>query len=394
MLPRIRTETEDVYRALVEDLSKTFVPTSIMGATLLGVGTFIFFTSGKVLILLATGAGGVASLLKLCLQYKQSHRIAARDDNLVQIQAWEYAYLITTCIVAVSVGLLTAVVFRQPDVTLQLLASGLLFGYCAGIVARTSIRPIIAFVALLTAAVPPIVASALCPDASHHVVSAMFFTYLLGSLETVRHLYHTTARHIAMRLNMAALAHRDPVTGLANRLGLQQAFECSATNGQGVAVFCLDLDGFKRINDCFGHAAGDRLLAEVGQRVVAVLESDSVVARIGGDEFVAVQFGASSIANADDAADLIAQKLKDPFQIGNEFVSIGASVGYVVSDALSADLAELIKIADAASYQVKRAGGAGARSGAMLGSTNANVLMSAQNWSNGTGALSRVERAQ
>ncbi|MDP9651505.1 diguanylate cyclase domain-containing protein [Paraburkholderia caledonica] len=333
-----------------------------MGATLLGVGTFTFFASGKVLILVATCAGGIASLFKLGLQYSQSHRIGTQEEHLGEIQAWEYAYLIATWIVAVSVGLLTAVVFRQPDVRLQLLATGLLFGYCAGIVARTAIRPIIAFPALLTAAVPPIVTSALCPDASHHAVPAMFLIFLLGSFETVRHVYHTTSRHIAMCLDMAALAHKDPVTGLANRLGLQQAFDCLAPTVRAVAVFCLDLDGFKRINDCFGHAAGDQLLADAGRRIVAILESNSIVARIGGDEFVAVQFDVPCIKNAENVAEQIAQELGTPFQIGNESVSIGASVGYVMAEAHRANLAELMKLADAASYQVKRAGGAGARS--------------------------------
>lgn len=95
---------------------------------------------------------------------------------------------------------------------------------------------------------------------------------------------------------MARLARHDPLTGLPNRLHFREQLEKEIArtkrNGSGFALFCLDLDRFKLVNDTLGHQAGDTLLKVVAQRIKSVLRTEDAVARLGGDEFVIIQTGA------------------------------------------------------------------------------------------------------
>ncbi len=126
-----------------------------------------------------------------------------------------------------------------------MLATGLLFGYCSGVVTHLSVRPLIAAGALILAALPAIVSDP-SGDLSHRILATMFCFFLVGALQSVLSAHRTAIRRIRLRLDMAALARSDALTGLANRLGLRRAFEgVSATGDASVAIHCFDLDGFK-----------------------------------------------------------------------------------------------------------------------------------------------------
>jgi len=158
---------------------------------------------------------------------------------------------------------------------------------------------------------------------------------------------------------MRALAQTDALTGLPNRRGLQQHLAAAlprATPQQLLAVYLLDLDGFKPVNDRYGHDVGDALLVAVGQRLQAQLRGGDVVARLGGDEFVVLATGL-----ADEGAALgVGQKLlaafDSPFDAAGQRCSVGLTAGYALAplDGTTAD--ELIKRADAAMYAGKQAG--------------------------------------
>ena len=158
---------------------------------------------------------------------------------------------------------------------------------------------------------------------------------------------------------MRALAQTDALTGLPNRRGLQQHLAAAlprATPQQLLAVYLLDLDGFKPVNDRYGHDVGDALLLAVGQRLQAQLRGGDVVARLGGDEFVVLATGL-----ADEGAALgVGQKLlaafDSPFDAAGQRCSVGLTAGYALAplDGTTAD--ELIKRADAAMYAGKQAG--------------------------------------
>ncbi len=121
------------------------------------------------------------------------------------------------------------------------------------------------------------------------------------------------------------LAYHDPLTGLANRALFVGSAE-AAPDGP-LAVLYLDLDGFKPVNDRFGHAAGDALLVEVGRVLRAETRDDDLVARLGGDEFAVLLPGVTDRSEAEDLGRRLTARLSEPFLILGHEVRIGASVG-------------------------------------------------------------------
>jgi diguanylate cyclase len=161
------------------------------------------------------------------------------------------------------------------------------------------------------------------------------------------------------RAALESLAHTDALTGLPNRRGLQQALAAALPDSHAhhpLAVFLLDLDGFKPVNDRLGHDAGDDLLVQVGQRLCGQVRQGDVVARLGGDEFVIMAPGIPGEA----AALVLGRKLLDafdqPFDVAGQACRVGLTIGFALAphDGTHAD--DLIKRADAAMYAGKQAG--------------------------------------
>jgi diguanylate cyclase (GGDEF)-like protein len=154
-------------------------------------------------------------------------------------------------------------------------------------------------------------------------------------------------------------AFHDSLTGLASRTlfldRLEYALVNAARSGTTVALLFVDLDHFKRVNDTLGHAAGDRLLIEVADRLRHCLRASDTAARLGGDEFVVLLH----VATADDAAivaDRILEALSAPVLISGVDVDVSASIGIAASVAGAVDGGDLLRNADAAMYRAKRAG--------------------------------------
>ncbi|MGK5678859.1 putative bifunctional diguanylate cyclase/phosphodiesterase [Actinoplanes sp. URMC 104] len=148
------------------------------------------------------------------------------------------------------------------------------------------------------------------------------------------------------------LAHTDPLTGLANRRGLQRALRES---GESRVLVGIDLDGFKTVNDMRGHDVGDAVLTEVGERLRRNLLDGDVAARLGGDEFAVLMRG-----NADEAlltAHRLLAVLGEPYEVDGLAVFLSASIGVADSTTLSpADTGELIRDADLALRYAKQRG--------------------------------------
>ncbi|RZU02399.1 diguanylate cyclase [Rivibacter subsaxonicus] len=158
---------------------------------------------------------------------------------------------------------------------------------------------------------------------------------------------------------LLSLAHTDPLTGLPNRRGLNARLgaalpRCSPDHM--LAVYMLDLDGFKQVNDRFGHDVGDELLVAVAQRLKAHLRSSDVVARVGGDEFVVMASGPHNERQAHDLGSKLLEAFEAPFDLSRQRCSVGLTIGYVLVPHDGTDAVDLLRRADAAMYLGKQSG--------------------------------------
>lgn len=156
------------------------------------------------------------------------------------------------------------------------------------------------------------------------------------------------------------LAYTDTLTGLPNRLSamerLDRTVRTLSPETGSLAVFLLDLDDFKVINDSWGHAVGDIMLMEAGQRLVSILKTSELVGRLGGDEFIVV----SEANRSKDEYAQLAQKLIDtlaaPFQFGDSETHLSVSVGVALFPGDGDTSGQLVRCADLAMYQSKNSG--------------------------------------
>ncbi|GAA2724137.1 GGDEF domain-containing protein [Cellulomonas aerilata] len=163
----------------------------------------------------------------------------------------------------------------------------------------------------------------------------------------------------SMSLQQEHLAGHDPLTGLPNRAGFQSSLGdtlgAAERTGQPCALFLIDLDGFKEVNDTLGHAAGDELLVGFAERLSATTRGSGTVARLGGDEF-AVILPATEEGEAVRAAERVTTSLEEPLDVGGRTVRLRASLGISVYPRHAADAQTLLQLADVAMYVAKGAG--------------------------------------
>lgn len=163
------------------------------------------------------------------------------------------------------------------------------------------------------------------------------------------------------RLRMAEnLAKHDPLTELPNLRGISErlhnALALARRGGFYVATMFMDLDGFKAVNDTFGHPAGDLVLRTVARRLSESVRETDVVGRIGGDEFIVIL---SHVKQPDEAAKVarkMLRKISSPIQLGDKECRIGASIGISVFPMHGGTESELIHAADEAMYSIKNRG--------------------------------------
>jgi diguanylate cyclase (GGDEF)-like protein len=163
------------------------------------------------------------------------------------------------------------------------------------------------------------------------------------------------------RERIASLAYRDPLTGLANRTSLgpalEQAVERARRRGFKLAGVFIDLDGFKQINDLYGHDAGDRCLIEVARRLRATVRASDVVARLGGDEFFVLLEEVQDEAAVENVIRKLLAEAVRPYDLpdGSQ-ARLSASMGVSLFPDNASDAASLVKLADMAMYSAKQAG--------------------------------------
>lgn len=192
--------------------------------------------------------------------------------------------------------------------------------------------------------------------------------------------FHDVGAAREMSLKMSELAQHDVLTGLPNRLLLNDRLACAIAtarrHGRSFAVLFMDLDRFKRINDSLSHSAGDEVLQSVATRLVACVRDSDTVSRQGGDEFVILLSEVACPEDAAFSADKLLAAIAEPHRIAGEDLHVTASVGIAVYPADGADAETLLKKADLALLRAK-ARGRGSHFLAMAAATASRVASKA-----------------
>jgi diguanylate cyclase (GGDEF)-like protein len=166
-----------------------------------------------------------------------------------------------------------------------------------------------------------------------------------------------TVQLMRQRKDMERLANFDTLTGLPNRLSfmdkLQAQLETALFQRSNPALFYIDLDGFKDINDTYGHDLGDSLLKHVSKRIRSHLNEYDIVARLGGDEFVVLLIDSLNEQQIKEKADILIRELSSPFKLDDWEVQVSASIGIAYAESGEYQVGKVISNADVAMYRAK-----------------------------------------
>lgn len=160
---------------------------------------------------------------------------------------------------------------------------------------------------------------------------------------------------VAERSLARKLAATDPLTALANRRGLLAEIDERAAKGGPIAMALFDLDGFKPINDTFGHPSGDAVLVAVARRLEALVGKSGLAARLGGDEF-AILLDGSNRASVSAVVAQAVERIREPYMHGGRSLVVSACAGIAFIDPAQGDATQLIRMADIALYTAKGRG--------------------------------------
>jgi diguanylate cyclase len=246
---------------------------------------------------------------------------------------------------------------------LIVLAAGCLIGVIGGISSRNAGTPRYGILLTSILTLPYAVATLISPIPFLYLLGLQSTFYFFAVVVIIFENYGTLLDLYRAERENRWLAQHDLLTGLPNRVLKLKRFEELLREPRGVSsserplctVFCLDLDGFKEVNDRFGHATGDAVLVVIAGRLRDSIRDIDFLCRIGGDEFV-ILLPAISAAEAARVAQRIIERVSEPIEIDSMPLRIGISVGSACApnDGETAD--ELLRLADRAMYEAKRRG--------------------------------------
>ena len=352
---------EHVRRILVRSLYTQ--PTSLAVGSFSGILvslTAAYVARDQAITVLAVMLSAIAvvrTALAFLLSPDDADRSTRRLEYVFETGAFAYSFVF---------GVLTAVALLKhvgAPVEVLLVAHSLCYG--VAICARNAGRPFLAlgqmtlvFVpvamgATLEGSLPLLVLAATVPLVMIAMASITtnVFTMLYQSINSAE-----TSRQLATKMEL--LARTDVVTGLANRAGLNHALVqamMEVREGQHLALFWLDLDRFKEVNDLLGHQTGDRVLSETATRLRKVVKDNGIVARFGGDEFV-VFTEIDDRADAERIAKEMLAELQRPMKVDGERLEVGCSIGIALMPDDGEDSDALLQHADLALYHAKMEG--------------------------------------
>jgi diguanylate cyclase (GGDEF)-like protein len=358
---------DEIYAELVTLVFASVFPVLIMGAAIACVGGLMAARTGDPLLAGLSVVGVAAAGLRVAVLLAYRRRAASERRERAATARWDRRHAAANFLFAAALGVLNARALLVGDLLVDMLVTGLIFGYGSGLVNRTAVRPVTCAVSLALAVVPTAAAMAaqlrgggLELQLAYAVQAVMIAGFAVASLETAYAAYRTTLGQLQTKQTYADLARLDALTGLPNRLMLRERFGddlCRMrAGGSLIAIHFIDLDRFKPVNDRFGHPVGDAVLKAVAGRLQQMLRSSDFAARLGGDEFMVMQTG---IAHPDEArmlAHRIIRTVSAPYSIDGREITIGASIGIAMAPKDGLLLPELAARADEALYQAKDGG--------------------------------------
>jgi diguanylate cyclase len=191
-------------------------------------------------------------------------------------------------------------------------------------------------------------------------VAVALVAFALLLVVIIRHMRRTAAAIADGERQLRHLALHDPVCGLPNRIYFSERLERAIAEvrdgGPTAAVFYIDLDHFKDVNDTLGHHIGDELILNVTRRLSEIMRDDDLVARLGGDEFAIIMICAADNYSLQATAERILAAICTPFVVSGHGINIGASIGIAVIDNCTKDARDILRYADMALYRAKNEG--------------------------------------
>nr|WP_243414969.1 EAL domain-containing protein [Altererythrobacter segetis] len=340
-------------------------PTSLANGALAGIATAstaALVTRQPSLIWCAAAVILVAvSRVVVAFWLARDQGVARRDEHLLEL-AFEIGALTYAFLVGLTAGLTLAV----GDVShLSLLTTSYALVYGVGIAARNAGRPTMAIGQLLLSSLPILAVSLALGGPGLYVLAGIVVFMIFGMISITFNVFHVLREQIIaadtsakMADQMRDQARTDVVTGLLNRAGLnhelvEQLMRLPA--GCKLALFWLDLDRFKEVNDTLGHAIGDGVLAEVAHRLADIAPDSATIARFGGDEFIAACV-VQDRGECEQLASAIIGDLSRPFRIDGNRIGCGASMGVALLPDDGPDIETVMQSADLALYHAKVGG--------------------------------------
>ena len=312
-----------------------------------GEGVFLVHALAQMVI-------GLGRFARLAIYDARAKAGLTRRD----VVACDRAFALWSTLYALTLGLTcAALTLRGAGSDTLALALSTCTGFTLAFVTRSSGRPWMLRLQIAAITAPQIYALLVGP-VPHGFLYASLVLALAGSALMLGR--HGHARIVALFRadeNNRRIARRDMLTGLMNRFALTQVFaeaiaDAAERPDTTVAIFLVDLDRFKAINDTFGQAMGDAVIVETAERLRLAAEGQAEVARMGGDEFMLIARGERIAA----FASTILERLGAPFEIDGNLVLLAGSVGVAIYPQHGREMAELMTHADCALYQAKREG--------------------------------------
>ncbi|MGI3778536.1 MAG: diguanylate cyclase [Janthinobacterium lividum] len=267
-------------------------------------------------------------------------------------------YLATALLWCALQGTMAFAALQTHSLALQLLSATTAIGLVGPICARNYAAPRYALLLVGLCVLPFVAGAALSGDRWLLVLVLQAPLFLFGAMTVIRRFRSMAVATLAAEQDSHDRARRDPLTGLLNRSGLAEQLDaqCAASPSRFVLLY-LDLDGFKPINDNFGHEAGDRILQVVARRLQAASRDGDIVSRLGGDEFVIVAPDLSASDGAAYAEAIIRRITEEEYAVDSRVrVRVGISVGFACAPEDGLAGKDLQRKADAALYEAKASG--------------------------------------